>query len=161
MPWPDRHYSKDETRLSLDVALFVNGLPVATFELKNSLWRIPPTVAVTRACHSNSCKNTHGRTRVLKTSLARLLSPRSIPPNYLKEDRRDREYVEERRRQRLDHVRSNEAALRENRATSVLLYQMGKKYFGFDFGYTDIFGFYLKRGPSKWRLKKAGSISRK
>ncbi len=31
------HYSKDETRLSLDVALFVNGLPVATFELKNSL----------------------------------------------------------------------------------------------------------------------------
>ena len=70
----------------------------------------------------------------LKTSLARLLSPRSIPPNYLKEDRRDREYVEERRRQRLDHVRSNEAALRENRATPVLLYQMGKKYFEFDFG---------------------------
>ena len=31
------HYSKDETRLSLDVVLFVNGLPVATFELKNSL----------------------------------------------------------------------------------------------------------------------------
>jgi type I restriction enzyme R subunit len=31
------HYSKDETRLSLDLALFINGLPVATFELKNSL----------------------------------------------------------------------------------------------------------------------------
>jgi type I restriction enzyme R subunit len=31
------HYSKDETKLSLDVALFINGLPVATFELKNSL----------------------------------------------------------------------------------------------------------------------------
>ncbi|MGI8643920.1 MAG: type I restriction endonuclease subunit R [Thermomicrobiales bacterium] len=30
-------YSKDETRLALDLALFVNGLPVATFELKNSL----------------------------------------------------------------------------------------------------------------------------
>ena len=74
------------------------------------------------------------RNERLKTSLARLLSPRSIPPNYLKEDRRDREYVEERRRQRLDYVRSNEAALRENRATPVLLYQMGKKYFEFDFG---------------------------
>jgi type I restriction enzyme, R subunit len=30
-------YSKDETALALDLALFVNGLPVATFELKNSL----------------------------------------------------------------------------------------------------------------------------
>ena len=30
-------YSKDETRLALDLCLFVNGLPVCTFELKNSL----------------------------------------------------------------------------------------------------------------------------
>ncbi len=30
-------YSRDETQLSLDVGLFINGLPVATFELKNSL----------------------------------------------------------------------------------------------------------------------------
>jgi len=30
-------YSKDETRLALDLCIFVNGLPVATFELKNSL----------------------------------------------------------------------------------------------------------------------------
>jgi type I restriction enzyme R subunit len=30
-------YSKDETQLSLDLALFINGLPVATFELKNRL----------------------------------------------------------------------------------------------------------------------------
>ena len=30
-------YSSDATRLALDLALFVNGLPVATFELKNSL----------------------------------------------------------------------------------------------------------------------------
>jgi type I restriction enzyme, R subunit len=30
-------YSKDETQLALDLCLFVNGLPVATFELKNSL----------------------------------------------------------------------------------------------------------------------------
>ena len=31
------HYSKDETKLSLDMVLFINGLPFATFELKNSL----------------------------------------------------------------------------------------------------------------------------
>jgi type I restriction enzyme R subunit len=31
------HYSKDETQLALDLVLFVNGLPVATFELKNRL----------------------------------------------------------------------------------------------------------------------------
>ena len=30
-------YSKDETRLALDLTLFVNGLPIITFELKNSL----------------------------------------------------------------------------------------------------------------------------
>lgn len=30
-------YSRDEKQLALDVALFINGLPVATFELKNSL----------------------------------------------------------------------------------------------------------------------------
>ena len=30
-------YSRDETRLALDLCLFINGLPVTTFELKNSL----------------------------------------------------------------------------------------------------------------------------
>ncbi|MBI5605031.1 MAG: type I restriction endonuclease subunit R [Deltaproteobacteria bacterium] len=30
-------YSLDETRRSLDLCLFINGLPIATFELKNSL----------------------------------------------------------------------------------------------------------------------------
>jgi type I restriction enzyme R subunit len=30
-------YSRDETRLALDLGLFINGLAVATFELKNSL----------------------------------------------------------------------------------------------------------------------------
>lgn len=30
-------YSKDNTQLALDLGLFINGLPVATFELKNSL----------------------------------------------------------------------------------------------------------------------------
>jgi hypothetical protein len=31
------HFSKDETKLSLDAALFINGLPIAPLELKNSL----------------------------------------------------------------------------------------------------------------------------
>ena len=31
------HYSKTNAKLSLDLALFINGLPIATFELKNSL----------------------------------------------------------------------------------------------------------------------------
>ena len=30
-------YSKDQTRRALDLCLFINGLPIATFELKNSL----------------------------------------------------------------------------------------------------------------------------
>lgn len=31
------HYSREQSRRSLDLALFINGLPIATFELKNSL----------------------------------------------------------------------------------------------------------------------------
>lgn len=31
------HYSKSDTQLSLDIAIFINGLPIATFELKNKL----------------------------------------------------------------------------------------------------------------------------
>lgn len=31
------HYSRDDTQRALDLGLFINGLPVATFELKNSL----------------------------------------------------------------------------------------------------------------------------
>lgn len=31
------HYSKSGTQLSLDIAIFINGLPFATFELKNKL----------------------------------------------------------------------------------------------------------------------------
>ena len=31
------HYSRDKTQLSLDLCLFINGLTIATFELKNSL----------------------------------------------------------------------------------------------------------------------------
>ena len=31
------HYSLDETKRSLDLAIFINGLPVATFELKNAI----------------------------------------------------------------------------------------------------------------------------
>ena len=30
-------YSRDETQLALDLCLFINGLPIATFELKNRL----------------------------------------------------------------------------------------------------------------------------
>ncbi|MBU6161491.1 MAG: DEAD/DEAH box helicase family protein, partial [Myxococcales bacterium] len=39
-------YSADETRHSLDLGLFINGLPVATLELKNSLTRQTVTDAV-------------------------------------------------------------------------------------------------------------------
>jgi len=39
-------YSSDETRRALDLGLFINGLPVATFELKNSLTKQTVTDAV-------------------------------------------------------------------------------------------------------------------
>jgi type I restriction enzyme, R subunit len=41
-------YSRDETKLALDLCLFINGLPVATFELKNSLTKQTVEDAVQR-----------------------------------------------------------------------------------------------------------------
>ena len=41
-------YSMDETRRALDLGLFINGLPVATFELKNSLTKQTVEDAVTQ-----------------------------------------------------------------------------------------------------------------
>ena len=42
------HYSKTNPNLSLDLAIFINGLSVATFELKNSLTKQTVTDAVTQ-----------------------------------------------------------------------------------------------------------------
>ena len=78
-----------------------------------------------------------GKNETLKASLARLLSPQSSLPEYLEEDRRSREFIEyfeEQRRkneQWLDHVRSNETTLRENRAAPPLLHEVAKAYFGY------------------------------
>ena len=72
----------------------------------------------------------------LKTTLARLLAPQEARPMHLEANRKSRKHIEERRRQEerwLDYARSQEAALRENRADPFLLNQLAKKYFGFDF----------------------------
>ena len=88
-------------------------------------------------------KEQAGKNKTLKTSLARLLSPRFSLPEYLEEDRRSREFIEafeEQRRkneQWLDHVRSKDAALRENRANPALLFQMAQEYFGRFYGSGD------------------------
>ena len=69
----------------------------------------------------------------LKTSLDRLLSLPAIPPEYLEYLEKDREHIEEQKRQEqqwLDDLRSNVAALRENRAAPALLYRMAQEYFG-------------------------------
>lgn len=41
-------YSNDETARSLDMAIFINGLPIATFELKNSLTKQTVADAITQ-----------------------------------------------------------------------------------------------------------------
>ena len=41
-------YSRDETQRSLDIALFINGLPVITFELKNNLTKQTVDDAITQ-----------------------------------------------------------------------------------------------------------------
>ena len=74
----------------------------------------------------------------LKASLERLLTSRTrreeqIEKLELEHRRRERTYTEEQQQRKeawLAHVRSNEAALRENCAPPVLLHQMAKVYFG-------------------------------
>lgn len=43
-------YSRDQTRRALDLGLFINGLPIATFELKNSLTKQTVQDAVKQYC---------------------------------------------------------------------------------------------------------------
>ena len=74
-----------------------------------------------------------GTNAVLQDSLSRLLAPRPISP--WKQERREQEkkYAEEARQEKeklLAYVRSNESALRENRAVPYLLYQIAQAYFG-------------------------------
>ncbi len=49
-------YSLDETQRSLDIALFINGLPIATFELKNSLTKQTVADAVEQYMRDRSPK---------------------------------------------------------------------------------------------------------
>jgi type I restriction enzyme R subunit len=44
-------YSRDETHLALDLCLFINGLPIATFELKNSLTKQTVSDAIQQYKH--------------------------------------------------------------------------------------------------------------
>lgn len=47
-------YSPDETRRALDLCLFINGLPIATFELKNSLTKQTVEDAVEQYCRDRN-----------------------------------------------------------------------------------------------------------
>ena len=72
---------------------------------------------------------------LLKAGLDPLLAPHPIPPKYLEERRKNQAYIEERRQkeeQWFEYVRSNEVALRENRAAPFLLHELARKYFGDD-----------------------------
>ncbi len=54
-------YSRDEAQRALDIGLFINGLPVFTFELKNNLTKQTVFDAVEQyrkiAIHGRSCSN--------------------------------------------------------------------------------------------------------
>ena len=76
----------------------------------------------------------------LTDSLSRLRAPLSNPRIRLDAERRHQDILEKHRRQKkewLDHVRSQESALRENRATPVLLHQMALKYLQLEFAGRD------------------------
>lgn len=68
----------------------------------------------------------------LEAHLAQLLTPPSTSPRQQEWREQDRQFTEERNQKeekRLAYIRSNETALRENRAAPSLLHQMAYKYF--------------------------------
>ncbi len=73
------------------------------------------------------------RNETLAAYLNQLLTPPSTSPRQQELQERDRQYAEDRNQQEeqwLEYVRSNEAALRENRAAPSLLHKIADKYFG-------------------------------
>ena len=75
------------------------------------------------------------RNETLKAYLDQLLAPPSISPREQEWQKQERIFTEEqkqREEQWLEYVRSNEAALRENRAAPDLLHQIALIYFGSD-----------------------------
>ena len=73
------------------------------------------------------------RNETLKSYWDQLLAPPFIPPQqqeWQEQDRRFAEELQRKEKKRLAYIRSNEVALRENRATPDLLDQMAYKYFG-------------------------------
>ena len=80
-----------------------------------------------------------GKDETLKSYLNRLLAPPAISPRQQEWRERDRQFDQEQRQKRekrLAYIRSNAAALRENRVNPALLHHMADKYFGrfFQFG---------------------------
>ncbi len=74
-----------------------------------------------------------GSVKVLKERLDQMLAPCSISPEILEYREKNKQYAEEQKKREeewLAYVRSNEAALRENRAISYLLHQIARAYFG-------------------------------
>jgi type I restriction enzyme R subunit len=51
------HYSQDQTQLTLDLCLFINGLPVSTFELKNKLTKQTTADAINQYKHDRDAKD--------------------------------------------------------------------------------------------------------
>ncbi len=70
------------------------------------------------------------KNEVLKARLAQLLSECQDREKYIEKWKREEERPKWEEDQWLDHVRSNEIALRENRAAPALLYDLARVYFG-------------------------------
>ena len=104
--------------------------PVSKYFLEQAFWANRNQVFNEGLSLELLRERTQGNDR-LSNTLTRLLSPPATPEWRLKIEREHKEFVEKRKRQEaecLDYVRSQEAALRENRAHVHLLYRMASEY---------------------------------
>ena len=104
--------------------------PVSKYFLEKAYWANRNQVLNEGLSLELLRERTQGNDR-LSNTLTRLLSPPATPEWRQKIERERGEFVEKRKRQEaewLDFVRSQEAALRENRADVPLLYQLASKY---------------------------------
>ena len=112
---------------------------VAEYLLERAIWSLP-NEDLNKGLSLKLLQERTRRNERLKQTLTRVLAPMSVRKERMDPVRNARNIIDERRRKKeewLDSVRSQESELRENRASRLLLYQIARKYFEFDFSNRD------------------------
>ena len=95
-------------------------------------WDAHTDPALNKGLSLEVLQNHAAQNKMLAAALEQKMAPPSVAPEPQEWPPAQKQYVEEQRREKeklLNHIRSNETALRENRAAPHLLYEIARRYF--------------------------------